>query len=586
MPGSHPSSRSMLPLRWQKPALFIIGAGIGAFVIWTLPNWGEFWSNVAQFPTLWQVPANRRIIIYLSIKVASPLLIMGILAITMWLYFLIESLQEEEARYILEDKNVQHYTPAMKGRDHHAPSLRVQAPKEREVSFSAPARRQPVSGSSRYNPETPLPPTLPLVSTLPGQSEGIHLPVLPAQDEPSVLLAGQSAESQPSVSNGPTLEPAPERVERSPSAAVGKEDAASGPLISLYLLKEVRMLVNVPGSGQVLVPLTPNAKRVQLLAYIAWRRGELIDRDKILEHVFGWGLPDEEATEEKLSERFESHKKLLRKKIREVVIEQINTPAGRQVIDPDVLDPFVSHSGFWGLSGICRVEDLEAVEANHRIIALARKDGKLVDEIPEYVMEACEQLIANYPGDFLESLITKFPGEFRSWQGHSSWARKPYTHYRDCYLDALWYAAEYEWRMGQRSGNGELGEVDQRKQQEYFGRAAQRYETYATYACYSRFDYKASFGAHGEYGERVGMSERALRRCVVLLGAMGKTDRINQVWSDYLSKMRSASDGRWQPSRETLADMQAAQARTSAYRFAEQISQLPGAFAERPDPVS
>ncbi len=82
------------------------------------------------------------------------------------------------------------------------------------------------------------------------------------------------------------------------------------------------------------------------------------------------------------------------------------------------------------------------------------------------------------------------------------------------------------------------------------------------------------------------MSERALRRCVVLLGAMGKTDRINQVWSQYLSKMRSASDGRWQPSRETLADMQAAQARTSAYRFAEQISQLSSAFAERPDPVS
>jgi DNA-binding response OmpR family regulator len=111
------------------------------------------------------------------------------------------------------------------------------------------------------------------------------------------------------------------------------------------------MLINVPGGGQVLVPLTPNAKRVQLLAYIAWRRGELIDRDKILEHVFGWGLPDEEATEEKLSERFESHKKLLRKKIREVAIEQINTPAGRQVIDPDVLDPFVSHSGFWDLPG-------------------------------------------------------------------------------------------------------------------------------------------------------------------------------------------------------------------------------------------
>lgn len=347
------------------------------------------------------------------------------------------------------------------------------------------------------------------------------------------------------------------------------------------------MRINVPGGGHVVVPLTLNAKRVQLLAYIAWRRGELIHRDKVLEHVFGWGLSDEDATEDKLSERFEPHKKLLRKKIREVVIEQINKPAGVQRIDPNILDPFVSDSGFRGLSHICRVEDIETLETNHKVIALARKDGKLIDEIPEYVREACEQIILEYPGGFLESLIKKYPGEFRPWQGRSSWVRKPFTQYRDYYLDALWYAAEYEWRMGLRYGeNGEdMGEANLRKQQEYFGRSAQRFQTYAMYACNSRFDAKVTFGPHGEYGERIGMSERALRRCVVLLGAINRTDLINQVWSAYVTQMKSISDHRWQPSKETQDDVQAARAQTSAYRFAAQVAPMSD-VAERQDRVS
>jgi hypothetical protein len=198
--------------------------------------------------------------------------------------------------------------------------------------------------------------------------------------------------------------------------------------------------------------------------------------------------------------------------------------------------------------------------------------------------ETLDLLIANYPGDFLASLLKKYPSEFRSWQGRSSWVRKPYTHYRDCYLDALWYAAEYEWRLGQRSidtGNAETQEAIQRQQQEHFGRAAQNYQSYAMYACNSKFDAKATFGAHGEFGERIGMSERALRRCVVLLGAIGKTDLVNQVWSAYHTQMKSISDQRWQPSKETQADVEAARSQTSAYRFAAQVSQTSSEFAER-----
>src|SRR5579885_25026 len=567
--------------RWRKPALVIGLVGILAFVLWTLPNWTEFWNNVSQFPALWQIPANRRTILYLTIKVASPLLIMGILGIVVWLYFLIEIPQSEDAQDVIGSEPMQQRAAAPKRRDRDLPaSLPAQTLETQRASSFPLSPVQLLSKPARFDPETPFPPTLSLQEAVRGHAEE-------SNGMNSLVRADQSKGVVPGGSNLTLASPVQVSYFSQPFLSESELRTAPEPLISIRFLKDVSMVINVPhGGGHFVVPLSLNAKRVQLLAYIAWRRGELIDRDKILEHVFGWGLPDEEATEEKLSERFESHKKLLRKKIKEVVIEQINKPAGRQVIDPELLDPFVSQYGFWGLSDICRVEDLEIIEANHRIIALARKDGKLVDEIPEYVAEACEQLIGAYPGDFLESLIKKYPGEFRSWQGRSSWARKPYTLYRDYYLDALWYSAEYAWRMGQRYDGGEMGEEDLRKQQEYFGKAAQKYENYALYACDSRFDYKATFGAHGEYGERVGMSERALRRCFVLLGAIGKTDRINQVGSQYLSKMRSASDGRWQPSRETLADIQAAQARTSAYRFAEQISQLSSAFAERPDPVS
>ena len=106
------------------------------------------------------------------------------------------------------------------------------------------------------------------------------------------------------------------------------------------------------------------------------------------------------------------------------------------------------------------------------------------------------------------------------------------------------------------------------------------------YACNSRFDAKVTFGAHGEFGERIGMSERALRRCVVLLGAMSKTDLVDQVWSAYYKQMKTISDQRWQPSKETQADVQAARAQTGAYRFAAQVSQTSSEFAEQRDRVS
>ena len=187
--------------------------------------------------------------------------------------------------------------------------------------------------SPSYNPETPLPPRCQCRRFRERQG-GNKKPKRATSTDCSSAKRNNSGDS-----NLPTATPSQASDISQSVVLESTQNTVPEPLISLRLLKDISMTINVPGGRHIVVPLTLNAKRVQLLAYIAWRRGELIDRDKILEHVFGWGLSDEEATEDKLSERFESHKKLLRKKVREIVVEQINTPAGRQIIDPD-LDPF------------------------------------------------------------------------------------------------------------------------------------------------------------------------------------------------------------------------------------------------------
>jgi hypothetical protein len=580
----------------RKSTLAVAAGGLIALFVWTIPNWGTFWQHVFQFPLLWQNPANRQGIISLVIKILSPLLIMGMMTILLWIFSLVrmEMQPPEDPQESGQMRLSEAITLMVRFSQSFVTRMKQKVSPNQAARFSAqpllqrPIPQQHTAALSRHlDPVTPLPPVMPSAEALRGQLTAFGRTEEASSNQMLEPSTREDANDGKSFQDTTSLVPSSSLSFEvaAPVVATRGRIGSSDPLLSIRLLKEVTITLCVPGGSQVIVPLTPNAKRVQLLAYLAWRRGELINREKILEQVFGWGIPDEEATEDKLSERFESHKKLLRKKIREVVMKSVNKPAGRVVIDPEI-DPFVSDAGFWGLADICRVDDLEEIEYCYKAISLARKDGKLIDEIPEQVKQSCDQLIAAYTGDFLEMMIKKYPGEFRSWQGYSSWARKPYTHYRDYYLEALWYAAQYEWQQGQYSVNEKdaaTKETSLRKQQEHFGRAAQLYETYAMYACNSKFDAKVSFGVHGQYGERVGMSERALRRCVVLLGGLGRTDLVNQVWSAYCTQMKTISDQRWQPSQETQNDVQEALAQTNAYRFSTQISQMSSDFTERQD---
>lgn len=79
----------------RKSTLAVAGGGLLALLLWTIPNWRTFWQYVFQFPVLWQTPANRQSMVALVIKVISPLLIMGMITILLWIFSLVRMEMEE-----------------------------------------------------------------------------------------------------------------------------------------------------------------------------------------------------------------------------------------------------------------------------------------------------------------------------------------------------------------------------------------------------------------------------------------------------------------------------------------------------------
>src|SRR5581483_9157251 len=100
------------------------------------------------------------------------------------------------------------------------------------------------------------------------------------------------------------------------------------------------------------------------------------------------------------------------------------------------------------------------------------------------------------------------------------------------------------------------------------GKAAQLYYEYALFAINSRVDSKLKFAYRaGKDGERVIMSQRAMRRCVALLGSMNKTEMIDQVYLTYKDKMSLLSEGQWQPEKETENEVMKAKGQMHVVRF-------------------
>src|SRR5437763_4275734 len=79
------------------PSLLVGVVFLLALLFLTVPNWGEFSRSVSQFPTLWQISSNRREIIFLVIRVCSPLLLAAIAGACCWLWYTIKAYLRQEA---------------------------------------------------------------------------------------------------------------------------------------------------------------------------------------------------------------------------------------------------------------------------------------------------------------------------------------------------------------------------------------------------------------------------------------------------------------------------------------------------------
>ncbi len=339
--------------------------------------------------------------------------------------------------------------------------------------------------------------------------------------------------------------------------------------ISIRLLGKVTMTLHAPGGLICAVPVDLNFRTIQLLAHIGWKRGTPVKRDKLIEDIWGHERTGEEETDKKQGWAFDDARKALRAAILEVV-KQWNDERGKILLDPKdpKLDIFCHKHQMWWLSPSSKVVDLEVVEEQYQIIMEAKKQGMLANTVPEYVKVACDALIAAYAGDFLEGLIRYHPPDLRTWA--NAWMREPITYYRDCYLWAVWYAAEYERQAGQHFADERpINDIEsRRKQRECWARAAELYRMYAMHACNNRLDTKVYFQlADRGNGERVTWSERALRECVMLCGELGDPYLIDEVCNAYYNQMRDISDENWEPSEETLRVIQAARERAAAYQL-------------------
>jgi len=357
--------------------------------------------------------------------------------------------------------------------------------------------------------------------------------------------------------------------------------AQTAPPVAISLLKRVSVKLLAPDgtTREVKLRRGENGIRLIMLAYIAWRQGEPVDRDKLLTYVIARGRRRDMNTDQ-LSEVFDAAKKYLREDLKRA-INEMNRQAGRELIAEKTVDFFSNEPGFYWLHPSCRVVDLAEIEKDYQTIQLARKDGlldeKLDGSLPEWVIEACQKLIGAYSGDFLEELIAKFPDEF------GLWVREPFTFYRDRYLDALWIMATYESALGRNFFDEQLtAEQNEEQRRHHIARAAQIFYDYALYAINSKWDQKLKFAYRANKdGERVIMAPRALRRCVVELGKLGKTDTIDQVYLAFKERMSALSEGNWKPDRETESDVAEARRQTSAYRFSAQLPARQGTPGEK-----
>src|SRR5260370_30722772 len=298
----------------RKSTLAVAIGGLLALLLWTIPNWETFWQHASQFPVLWQTPANRQSIVSLVIKILSPLFIMGMITLALWIFSLVKT-EVEEAHVADQTRPPEIIMPLADAASSFSAQGQQPGDPDQGQLFSAqpvqpfslaPPLPQSAARSPQIDPVTPLPLVTPSTEVLREllttsgslEQSGSSQVSQPLTREDESSQKETQAIVPPAPSSSLPLEVSP------PVIAAKGRMTTFDPLISIRLLGEVSLALCIPGGVQVTVPLSSHTRRIQLLAYLAWKRGDLTAREKLLEQIFGWGVPDEEPTKAKPSERF------------------------------------------------------------------------------------------------------------------------------------------------------------------------------------------------------------------------------------------------------------------------------------------
>lgn len=478
--------------RGKVAALLLLIGGLLSFVVWTVPTWPLFQQLLAQWSALWQVPGNRLIMIRIVLKFCAPLVVGAILAGCCWVAE--ATWQEVEAR---------------RSARHRSGSTSRGLTTFPAPSAAAPSAEMSVWSNSGRDPVTPMPEFGPVFEVAPAShDEALHVPAV-VPEEPSATI--QNSEAQ---------EPAS-------SLSVTASDVDTDPGIELTLLGELGICVRAADGRRF--PFTPgwSTREMQLVAYIAWRQGEKVELNDLREEVFGWGVPDEQATLPRLQEALSSTKKAVRKKLAEA-LRCLNEQAGSVVLSEDS-DLFVVANKQYALAPHVRVVDLARLDAAYRVIGQATQDTVLGEE----VQHACQAFLEAYTSDVLAKAIPSVASAGEEWSDH--WMQVPFTLYRDRVLQARWYRAEwFRSRAGQVSPGPE--------QVALYDQAAQHYLAYALHAVGSRFDRK----------KRRGTGEQALRYCLRMYAHTGNTHGATLAYQAFADLVHEVfPEWAWKPSEKT-----------------------------------
>lgn len=295
----------------------------------------------------------------------------------------------------------------------------------------------------------------------------------------------------------------------------------------ISLMGEMRVWFEEDGVQHV-IPFK-SARRRALLAYVATlapARSRRIASSRILTDVFEQPGP---ATNQLYD--------LLRKQIA-LLHEEINEPAREAgYADMPIFECEKAGVTQWWLSqDWCRV-DLPGLEHLHERLESVKEQGVIGNRGLDAVSTELIQLYQSYSGDYLERHLAS--PQFRE----AHWLRRPFTEYREMYLEALWDAATLAHDACMQMT------FTRQQRYSYAQRAAKLYSSYALHAAkHHDLDLKRH--------KNLRQSERAIRGYLRMCRWFMDAPAAERIYAAYAKSMAREIPG-WQPAPTTVEILRA-----------------------------